>query len=69
MLKRMCVKSPFVPKVNDVAANNKACMDMQKRNLGTEHASAQFRALTITTGRNLCEVVLSKPTKMLRPEF
>lgn len=50
-------------KVNNVAGNNKACVDMEK--LGIKRASTQSRSLTITTDRNLCEVNLSKTTKML----
>lgn len=50
MLKRMCAKSPFVPKVNDVAAYNKACVDIEKQNLGTKHASAQLRWPAQQTG-------------------
>lgn len=69
MLKRMCTKSPFVPKLNDVVANNKACVNMEKQNLGSKQTSAQFRSLTITTDRNLWEVILSKTTKILRPVF
>lgn len=56
-------------KVNDAAANNKACVDMEKENLGIKHASVQFRSFTSTTDRRLCEVILSKTTKMLRPLF